>query len=305
MTNWHQISAISNAHLPISLHQLWEVCRVLLLRSNSFDDCPSSIAERCMSSRDAWLWSSGAITLPCGFQTLRLPCPRPPQRHRPWPRCRRRAAVTGRGRRWPVAPSLCGRRRPAPGQARPCRRRCRRRSTAAPRSPRPCSAGGRPDGQCSCETAPWSPSRGRRAIRRSDGVRWGQTGSDGSDGVRWGRRGQMGQTGSDGMKWGQMRSHEVRRDTNRIKGLSHLGFVKYIRVVCKNVEDALLNMFVNNPPPPKKKKKIAYFARYWCVKYLGLWRHLGCAFYSTALVLRQTIYCGTLLFAIALVIATC
>ena len=47
MTNWNPISAISYAHLPISLHQLWEVCRVLLLRSNNFDDWPSSIAKRC------------------------------------------------------------------------------------------------------------------------------------------------------------------------------------------------------------------------------------------------------------------
>ena len=47
MTNWNPISAISYAHLTISLHQLWEVCRVLLLRSNSFDDWPSSIAKRC------------------------------------------------------------------------------------------------------------------------------------------------------------------------------------------------------------------------------------------------------------------
>ena len=46
MTNWNPISAISYAHLPISLHQLWEVCRVLLLRSNSFDDWPSSIAKK-------------------------------------------------------------------------------------------------------------------------------------------------------------------------------------------------------------------------------------------------------------------
>ena len=49
MTNWNPISAISYAHLPIYLHQLWEVCRVLLLRSNSFDDWPSSIAKRCSS----------------------------------------------------------------------------------------------------------------------------------------------------------------------------------------------------------------------------------------------------------------
>ena len=41
-----------------------------------------------------------------------------------------------------------------------------------------------------------------------------------------------------------------------------------------------------------------------CLNYLGLRRHLGCAFYSTVLVLRQTIYCGRLLLVIALVIAT-
>ena len=49
MTNWNPISAISYPHLPISLHQFWEVCRVLLLRSNSFDDWPSSIAKRCIA----------------------------------------------------------------------------------------------------------------------------------------------------------------------------------------------------------------------------------------------------------------
>ena len=31
-------------------YQLWEACRVLLLRSNNFDDWPSSIAKRCMLS---------------------------------------------------------------------------------------------------------------------------------------------------------------------------------------------------------------------------------------------------------------
>ena len=57
MTNWNPISAISYAHLPISLHQLWEVCRVLLLRSNSFDDWPSSNAKRC--STMTWKYRFG------------------------------------------------------------------------------------------------------------------------------------------------------------------------------------------------------------------------------------------------------
>ena len=48
MTNWNPISAIGYAHLPISLHELWEVCRVLLLRSNGFDDWPFSIAKGCI-----------------------------------------------------------------------------------------------------------------------------------------------------------------------------------------------------------------------------------------------------------------
>ena len=52
-------------------------------------------------------------------------------------------------------------------------------------------------------------------------------------------------------------------------------------------------------------KNIAYFARYWGLKYLGLWHHLRCAFYSTVLVLRQTIYGGRLLLVIALVLASC
>ena len=52
-------------------------------------------------------------------------------------------------------------------------------------------------------------------------------------------------------------------------------------------------------------KNIAYFARYWGLKYLGLWHPLRCAFYSTVLVLRQTIYDGRLLLVIALVITSC
>ena len=52
-------------------------------------------------------------------------------------------------------------------------------------------------------------------------------------------------------------------------------------------------------------KNIPYFATYWGLKYLGLWHHLRCAFYSTVLVLRQTIYGGRLLLVIALVIALC
>ena len=50
-------------------------------------------------------------------------------------------------------------------------------------------------------------------------------------------------------------------------------------------------------------KNIADFARYWGLKYLGLWHHLRCAFYSTVLVLRQTIYGRRLLLVIALVLS--
>ena len=48
MTNWNQASAKSYAHQPIYLHQLRGGCRVLLLRPNSFDDWPPSIAKRCI-----------------------------------------------------------------------------------------------------------------------------------------------------------------------------------------------------------------------------------------------------------------
>ena len=59
-TNWNPISAISYAHLPISLHQLWELCRVLLLRSNSFDDWPSSNAKRCGTSPNSRMLGQNA-----------------------------------------------------------------------------------------------------------------------------------------------------------------------------------------------------------------------------------------------------
>ena len=85
-----------------------------------------------------------------------------------------------------------------------------------------------------------------------------------------------------------------------LKGLTQLGKSCQIYPNCvQNVKDVLLNMFVFFP-----NTNIAYFARYLSLEYLGLWRHLRCALYSTVLVLRQTIYGGRLLLVIAFVIAT-
>ena len=54
--NWNPISAISYAHLSISLHQLWAVCRILLLRSNSFDQGCGAGAGAGASGADTF-WS--------------------------------------------------------------------------------------------------------------------------------------------------------------------------------------------------------------------------------------------------------
>ena len=84
------------------------------------------------------------------------------------------------------------------------------------------------------------------------------------------------------------------------KGPTLEKLVKYTRIVCQNVEDVLLNMFL---VLFSKKKNIAYFARYWGLKYFAC--DVNCAalfillhwFYGSGL----TIYGGRLLLVIALV----
>ena len=72
--------------------------------------------------------------------------------------------------------------------------------------------------------------------------------------------------------------HILKRTVPPWKKLSN----KYTRIVCQNVEEVLLNIFVIF-----LSKHIAHCARYWGLKLinLSLWRHFCCAFHSTVLVL--------------------
>ena len=76
--------------------------------------------------------------------------------------------------------------------------------------------------------------------------------------------------------------------------------VKHTRIVCQNVVDVSRSTehVCNFSPKMLRIFEILNFM------YLGLSRNLGCAFYSTILVLWQTIYGGRILLVIALVIAT-
>ena len=76
-----------------------------------------------------------------------------------------------------------------------------------------------------------------------------------------------------------------RTTTNEQQGLSHLGkVVKYIRLVyakmLRTATEHVCNFF---------QKKYCILCEIFRFKVVGLLRHLGRTFYSTVLVLRQTI----------------